>query len=199
MTFNHLNRRLHLYLALTLLPWFFMYGISSIPFSHNEYFEARDRAKGEPLWTQRFERPYDVPVPAEGDLRPWAAGIVADAGLQGSAYGAYRQSPDQINVYVYSFWKSTQIKYFVSEKRLVAEDRRFRFEHFLTGMHAKGGFEQGGFHNLWGVVIDVVCLGMLLWVVTGLIMWWKLPSTRKWGWLALAGGVFSFALFLVAL
>jgi len=199
MTYNHLNRRLHLYLALTLLPWFFMYGISSIPFSHNQYFEERDKAKNIPLWTKRFERAYDVPVPTEGDLRPFGAKVLADTGMQGSAFGAYRQGPDQINVYVYSFWKSTQIKYFISEKRLLAEDRRFRFEHFLTGMHAKGGFEQGGLHNLWGIVIDIVCLGMLLWVVTGLIMWWKLPSTRKWGWLALAGGVLSFALFLVAL
>jgi hypothetical protein len=199
MTYNHLNRRLHLYLALTLLPWFFMYGISSIPFSHNQYFEDRDKAKNIPLWTKRFERAYDVPVPTEGDLRPFGAKVLADTGMQGSAFGAYRQGPDQINVYVYSFWKSTQIKYFISEKRLLAEDRRFRFEHFLTGMHAKGGFEQGGLHNLWGIVIDIVCLGMLLWVVTGLIMWWKLPSTRKWGWLALAGGVHSFALFLVAL
>ena len=30
MTFTHFNRRLHLYLGLALLPWLFMYGISSI-------------------------------------------------------------------------------------------------------------------------------------------------------------------------
>ena len=35
MTFSHVNRRVHLYLALALLPWFFMYGISSVPFVHN--------------------------------------------------------------------------------------------------------------------------------------------------------------------
>ena len=28
MTFSHLNRRVHLYLGLTLVPWFVMYGLS---------------------------------------------------------------------------------------------------------------------------------------------------------------------------
>ncbi|MCC6537189.1 MAG: hypothetical protein IT162_06540 [Bryobacterales bacterium] len=195
MTFHHLNRRTHLYLALFLSPWFLMYGLSSIPFSHNQYFEELDKAKGIPLWTKRAEIPFDQPVPAGPELRPFAEQVVKLTGLTG-AYGAYRQSPKQVNVYVYTFWKSTQVKYFLEEKKLVVEDRRFRWDHFLTGMHAKGGFDQGGWHNAWGVVVDLVCLGMLLWIATGLIMWWNVPVVRNWGWVALASGVVSFGFFL---
>lgn len=196
MRFLHINRRTHLYLALFLLPWFVLYGVSSIAFNHGTWFEERDRALGIPLWTQVSERSgYEIPLPAGADLRPLADRIVADLGLPG-AYGAYRQSPNQINVYVYTFWKSTQVKYFIAEKRLLVEDRRFRWDHFLTGMHAKGGFENGGLHNLWAVLIDVVCIGFLLWVATGLIMWWKLPQTRLWGWVALLAGILSFGGFL---
>lgn len=197
MTFQHLNRRTHLYLALFLLPWFFLYGVSSIPFSHGTYFEEQDKAKGLPLWTPRLVKTdYEVPVPEGPELRVFADRVVKDAGLEGGAYGAYRQSPTQVNVYVYTFWKSTQAKYFIDQKKLVVEDRRFRWDHFLTGMHAKGGFEQGGLHNLWAVVIDLVCLGMVMWIVTGLIMWWSLKSTRIWGWIALLSGLASFTGFL---
>lgn len=195
MKIHHLNRRTHLYLALALLPWFIMYGLSSVAFSHGPYFEQRDKANGVPLWKQRFERSYDIAIPEGPELRAVAEQIVRDTGLSG-AYGAYRQSPDQVNVYVYTFWQSTQVKYFIKEKRLVGEDRRFRWDHFLTGMHAKGGFEQGGLHDLWAVVVDIVCLGMLLWVLTGLVMWWNLPSTRRWGWAALLGGMLAFGFFL---
>jgi hypothetical protein len=199
MTFHHLNRRLHLYLALALLPWFLLYGVSSIPFNHNSYFEALDQAKGLPLWKTRFEKTYDNPPPDDpASLRAWGAQLLHDHNLSG-AFGVYRQSPNQVNIYVYTFLRSTQVKYFPAQKRLLAEDRRFRFDHFLTGMHAKGGFDQGGWHNLWGVIVDLVCLGFLVWVATGLIMWWQLPQTRWWGFLALAAGILSFALFLVAL
>lgn len=199
MKLLHLNRRTHLYLALALLPWFVMYGLSSIAFSHGPYFEARDKATAKPLWIPRFERAnYEIAIPTGPDLRPFADQVVRDTGLSG-AYGAYRQSPKQINVYVYTFWKSTQVKYFIDEKRLVGEDRRFRWDHFLTGMHAKGGFENGGLHNVWAAVVDVVCVAMLLWVVTGLVMWWNLRGTRGWGALALVAGVVSFAIFLAML
>jgi hypothetical protein len=199
MTYNHFNRRLHLYLALTLLPWFFMYGISSLPFSHGSFFQRLDEAKGLPLWTKRFEKNYEIQIPEGNELRPVGAQIMRDHGLQG-AFGVYRQNPNQVNVYVHSFWRSTQVKYFIAEKKLVAEDRRFRWDHFLTGMHARGGFEQDSFlDKLWGVVVDLVCLGMLFWIITGVYMWWKLPSTRRWGWLALGGGITSFVFFVARL
>lgn len=201
MTFFHGNRRTHLYLALFLSPWFLLYGVSSIVFSHNQYFDGRDKAKGLPNWTVRFEKqPYDTAVP-EGTgaaLRPFADRIVSEAGLSGS-YGAYRQGPNQINVYIHRPFQSTQIKYFINEKRLVAEDARFRWDHVLTGMHAKGGFEQGGWNNLWAAMVDVVCLGFLLWIATGLYMWWHLPGVRRWGWLALGSGLVSFACFVAKL
>ena len=196
MTWSHINRRAHLYFALGFSPWFVMYGVSSYVFNHNDFFETRDKAKGLPLWTPRFEKPYEIAIPEDGPLRPVGRKIMEDNGLVGS-FGTYRQTPNQVNVYVHTFWKSTQVKYFIAEKKLVAEDRRFRWEHFLTGMHTRGGFEQEGFLNtLWSVIVDLVCLGMLGWVLTGLIMWWQLPTTRGWGWLAVLGGLGSFAVFL---
>lgn len=196
MTLHQLNRRVHLYLALFLLPWFLMYGVSSIAFSHGPYFEELDKAKGIPLWTQRFERSYEKAVPEGPELRAFGGQLLKDMGIPMTSYGAYRQNANQVNVYVHTFWKSTQLKYFIQEKRVVCEDRRFRFEHFLTGMHAKGGFEQGGLHNLWGVIIDLVCLGMILWIFTGLVMWWSLPFARMWGWVAFGAGIAAFSWFL---
>jgi hypothetical protein len=198
MKLSHANRRIHLYFGLALAPWFLMYGLSSAAFSHGAFLDELDKAKGLPQWTKRFEQTYEIAIPSEGPLRPVGAKMVSDFGLQG-AYGAYRQSPNQINVYIYTFWRSTQLKYFIAEKKVIAEDKRFRWDHFLTGMHAKGGFEQGGLHNLWGIFVDLVCLGMLAWVISGLVMWWQLPSTCGWGWLAFLGGLISFVLFLLRL
>ncbi len=196
MTFLQFNRRAHLYLGLGLLPWFLLYGVSSIPFAHSQYFEELDKAKGLPLWKLREERAYRIEVPAEGDLRAVGAKIMEDFGLEGS-FGTYRQGERQVNVYIHTFLKSTQVKYFVEEGRVTVEERRFRWDHFLTGMHARGGFEQDGWlTKAWGVVVDVVVVGMAWWVVSGLIMWWKLPGKRRWGWVALGLGVGSWVVFM---
>ena len=201
MTYSHLNRRLHLYLGMALLPWFFMYGISSVPFAHNQFFDRRDAAKGLALWTLRAERPLDVPVPDDtAGLRALGATLLRNAGVDATSYGAYRQSPTQVNVYAYSFWKSTQLKYFIDQKKLTVEDRRFRWDHFLTGMHARGGFEQEGFLlRSWSVVVDLVSVAMIVWVASGLYMWWELPGQRRWGWLAILAGTISFLFFTLRL
>ena len=122
--------------------------------------------------------------------------IMETCGLEGS-FGAYRHSPTQVNVYVYTFWKSTEVKYFLDRKLLRVEDRRFRWDQFLTGMHARGGFDQDGFlDDLWAVLVDVVCLGFLTWITTGIIMWWQVKHTRMWGWAALGAGAGLFSAFL---
>ncbi|HEY7499999.1 MAG TPA: hypothetical protein VH740_15875 [Vicinamibacterales bacterium] len=208
MTFSHFNRRTHLYLGLALLPWFFMYGLSSLPFAHSAYFDARDAAKKLPLWTLRADRTVDVPVPAAGadgqvdpkDLRAFGARLLQDAGISGTSFGAYRQSPNQINVYSHTFRKSTQLKYFVDSRRLTVEERRFRWDHFLTGMHARGGFEDERlFVRSWSVIVDIVSLAMIVWVASGLIMWWTLPGHRRWGLLTIAAGAISFLIFAATL
>jgi hypothetical protein len=197
MSFHLLNRRLHLYLGLALLPWFALYGVSSIPFSHGAYFEERDKAKGLPNWTTRFERAYSVPVPEGTDLRRLGARILKDSGVAGGSWGVYRQGPNRIDVYVHRPFESVQIRYLTAERKLVALDKRFRWDHFLTGMHAKGGFEQESLlEDSWGVLVDLVCIAILVWIASGIVMWWQMPRLRGWGWLALAGGCVSFAFFV---
>ena len=137
---------------------------------------------------------------APADLRNFGAGLLEAAGIRGTNFGVYRQSPTQVNVYSYSFWTSTQLKYFIDQKRLTIEDKRFRWDQFLTGMHGRGGFEQDGLlATSWSVVVDLVCLAIVLWIASGLYMWWNLRGHRRWGWAAILAGVISFAVFTMRL
>ena len=145
MTFAHLNRRMHLYLGLALLPWFLMYGLSSIPFAHTPFFDGATQPRacrcgrsGPP--TGRSAGSGRTRGAARARRRAAAARRTSST----SSFGVYRQSPTQVNVYAYSFRHSTQLKYFTDQKRMTVEDRRFRWDHFLTGMHGRGGFEQEG-------------------------------------------------------
>jgi len=198
MNFNLFVRRLHLYLALVLLPWFLMYGLSSVPFAHKAWFDSL-YSDGSPAWKLRAEIPYDAPVPPDSELRQLGAQIMRDTGLKGS-FGTYRANPREVNVYVHTFWHSTQVKYFLDKKQLRLEDRRFRWDEFFTGMHARGGFEDPRPLNLgWSIVVDLVCVGFILWIASGIYMWWKIPHSRGWGWLALGSGAAVFAAFLAGL
>jgi hypothetical protein len=194
MKFSHFNRRLHLYLGLFLLPWFAVYGVSSIPFSHPQWF----RSDNDALWKLRLERPYELPVQSD-DLKEIGSALVKEIEAKG-AYGANRPNPNRINVYVHTFWTATRITYDIPAKQLRAEDRQFRWRNWLTGFHARGGFQHDSLLNdAWALVVDAVCVAFLVWIATGLYMWWQLPQSRWWGWTALGAGVASFIGFLLAL
>ena len=140
-----------------------------------------------------------IEISENANLDEIGARIFKDSGLDGS-FGTYRPNERQIDVYVYTFWKSSQAKYLIDQKRLVVEDRRFRWDHFLTGMHARGGYEHPAFlEYAWAGVVDLVCLGFIVWIATGIYMWWQLRRTRSWGFLALGSGVLLFLVFLLAL
>jgi hypothetical protein len=49
------------------------------------------------------------------------------------------------------------------------------------------------------VIVDLVCLGILLWIVTGFYMWWGVSGHRRWGWVAILAGAGSFVLFTLRL
>ena len=198
MTFNLLVRRTHIYLALSLLPWFFSYAIGALPFMHESFFQ-KFYLDGQPDRTVRFDRQYHIPIAEGVDLRQVGAQILKDAGMEGS-FGVYRPSKEKLNVYLFDFWSSTELTYFINQGRLLAEDNRFRWDHFLTGLHARGGFDQDSvLDDSWALLVDTVCLGILIWIASGLYMWWQIRHVRLWGVLALSGGLISFLVFLLGL
>ena len=116
------------------------------------------------------------------------------------AFSVSRAGKNRLNIYRFDFWSITRVTYDIDQGRIRVEDGRFRWDRLLTGMHARGGYQQEIFLNdLWAVVVDIVCVGFLVWIASGIYMWWLLPNARRWGTVALGGGLVSFAAFLVLL
>jgi hypothetical protein len=177
-----------------------MYGVTSIPFSHAAWIQQSFYNSGAPEWTLRVDKPYEIEIPAGNELRSTGERMLTDSGVEPGAFGAYRDGAGRLSVYRHDFWRSTRITYFPDEKRLRAEDKRFRWDHFLTGLHARGGYDQASFLNdAWAIIVDLVCLSILVWIISGLVMWWQIPQHRVWGMAAIAAGVAAFALFLIKL
>lgn len=189
MTFAHFVRRAHLYTGLFLLPWVIMFGISTIPINH----EAPEPAN----WTRISEHSFDASVPGpEENLRPLGRQMMNAAGIEGG-YWVYRLNPRQVQVGHPDFLAPVRMNYLTQEKRLVVERRPFSLRGFLSGMHTRGGYDMDGFwDSVWAVFVDVVCVGLILWIASGFYMWWGLPSTRRWGWMALGSGIVCFGVII---
>jgi hypothetical protein len=194
-TFDKVNRRTHLYLGLCLMPWLFMYGLSSFILIHQSWFGLGKRPAWEPLW----EKPYSRPISSTGvnnepDLRATAQAILKDCHLEG-AFWVEKPNPDTLHIDRFTFWGSTSLTYSLKEQKLKAERQRMPVSQAVIRMHFRGGYGQPDLANkLWGLVVDLACVGILIWVASGLIMWWRLPRLRLWGAVAVVVGFASFLL-----
>lgn len=197
MSFNHFNRRLHLYLALALLPWFLVYGVSSLAIQHPDLFSAGE--PDAPPWEQVGERAYTLDIPDDPDWRQVGARVLEDEGVEG-LFRVDHRDPDRIRVFRFSFWSQTRYTYDVASQTLTTERQGRNLRTFLVWMHIRSGFGQESILNdLWALIVDIVNVGFILWIATGLYMWWLLPAQRRWGFVALGGGILTFTWFLISL
>ncbi len=200
ITFDRINCRAHLYLGLILIPWVMMYGVSSFVISHHASWFKSDQP---PVWEPVFERPYQHPVPDQAnmsnetnraELRMVATEILKENNLEGAFY-AERPNPGELRINRNSFFDQTRLIYSIKDQKLRAERQHSRWDQVILRMHTRNGYNQPLFLNkLWAFMVDLSCTAILLWITSGLIMWWRLARVRLWGAIALGGGILSFLL-----
>jgi hypothetical protein len=190
--FDKINRRTHLYLGLFLMPWLLMYGVSSFIIIHQSWFRPDKEPVGEPL----FEKEYTRPVSDQEDPRAMAREILKDCNLEG-AFWANKPDATTLLIDRFSFWASTRLTYSIKDQKLKAERQRMRPSQAVVRMHFRGRFGQPTFWDkFWGLLVDLACVGIIIWIASGLIMWWRLPRPRAWGAIAACGGAGMFLLLL---
>jgi len=198
-------RRLHTYLGIALVPWFFMYAAGAAVLNHRQLVGGWLKSD-KPEWTLRFEREYSRPLPATHSqrrlppevLRPLAAAILDDLGLGGRSFWTDMPSDNRVNIHAFKFLTATRVTWFMDQGRVRAEDQRFSLDRFLVGMHERGGFEQQPWlTKAWGVIVDLVALSLLTWVLSGLYVWWKGRRRHLGGGIVLAAGLICFVVLVL--
>ena len=190
--FDKVNRRTHLYLGLFLMPWLLMYGVSSFIIIHQPWFEADKRD----VWQLLYEKEYHRAVNSEADLRATAQEMLKDCNLEG-AFWVEKPNPDTLHIDRFGFWESTRLTYAIKEQKLRVEHQKMNVPQAVMRMHFRGGYDQPSFWDkFWGLLVDVACIGIIIWLVSGLVMWWRLPRLRTWGGIAVGGGILSFLLLI---
>jgi hypothetical protein len=194
---NLIFRRTHLYLGMLLIPWLTMYALSTVLFNHGAYF--RQFRPADPQWSPWWVKDCALDVPEGTDkLRETAGRLLADNGLRG-AFGVQRQG-QRLNINVQNFWQPKRLIYDIEKQKLWAETKKFAWIELFSRLHFRVGYGQPGvLNNLWAVIVDVFCVTMLIWITTGLYLWWKLAHTRRWGFITIGAGVVSIVMLLLTL
>lgn len=78
----------------------------------------------------------------------------------------------------------------VSGRTIESPGEPLSIRRFLTRLHLAHGYTYSlGARWVWAVFVDLMAFVMLFWGGSGLLMWWQIKMTRRWGLMAVAASV----------
>jgi len=185
-----------MYLALFLTPWMCMYALSSLAMNHRDSIRALYGGHP-PEYEKESDAPYTGTFPADARPRDVALQILIDLGLDGAHSVRGRLSRGRLTIHRHDPITPRRITYTPADRNLLVERRAYRTSALLEGLHRRRGYQHDYFlEDAWGASVDLVIVAMVLWVASGLWMWWELKPTRRWGTACTAAGIVLFGLFL---
>ena len=194
---NLIFRRVHLYLGMLLIPWVLIYALSTFTFNHRDWF--RGQFNQPDSWAQLWKKEFKADVPRQQPkLKEWARSVLDENGIKGGFN--VRQNPQSVLINLIQFRNPIRVTYQKNEGQLLAEQKRTTLAEMMVRMHVRHGYGRDGvLYDSWAFVVDLVCFAIIAWVATGLYMWWKIPSTRKAGWMAILSGLATFLLLVLTM
>jgi len=194
--FSKVNRRTHMYLALFLSPWMLMYALSTIVMNHREQFKEH---YGGALvkWDKEMEQQYQGKFTPDADARFMGAQIMRDLQFDGNFNVNMSKDRRKLTILRTDPVTPRRITYSLTDGDLLVEKQQFRAQPFLESLHRRRGFQSAFLlDDLWGVVVDAVIVAMVIWIMSGLWMWWELKVTRLTGAMFMVSGLALFTMFL---
>jgi hypothetical protein len=142
---------------------------------------------------------YDGSFPENAELRTISAQILTSVGLDG-AHSVNRRSDGAIVITRYDLLTPRRLTYSSADRTVVIEKLQHRPAALLERFHRRRGYATGYLlDTVWAISVDLALAAMMVWVLSGLWMWWEMKVTRRVGGLALLGSVGLFAFYLLTL
>jgi len=197
------NRKLHYYIGLYLLFFVWLYSLTGLLLNHSTW-------QFQQFWPSRRvsaeERLIQDPIPGS-DLEQ-ARELMRQFGVRGEiALPVGRPTRTRLEVRASRPGYSYVILADLCRHRARLETTHVNTWGVVRALHEFIGVRLAGsgtrrnwiVTSVWALSMDAVSLGLIVMVVGGYYLWWRLPRKRAWGVVALAPGVLCCGAFVFGL
>ena len=173
-----ITREIHLYSSLMTATMLVMYIVTSYMFIHHDTFHVEEVT--EPV---RYEKisPKDI------DEANWDS-FLSKHRIKGRLTRESTLKSGE-RMWIYETATTThKITISASKQEMRIEKSEMNFSGKMTGLHRARGYGGGWQYNLYAALLDVVGISLILFSITGIILWLKLLQHNIWAWIVLLSG-----------
>ena len=197
------TRKLHNYLGLYLLLFVWLFSVSGLVLNHSKWSVAQ-------FWKARQEtvsqRAFRIP-PGSGDLAT-AADLMRQFGIVGEL-GETRRSPDgrHFDFQVVRPGRVFRVQALLDSARATVTEIKLNAWGVVDALHKFTGVKMDEpaltrdwiLTRIWSLAMDALALGLVVLVLSGVYLWYRLPRRRLPGFIALFLGIACCAFFAYGL
>ncbi len=176
-----LMRNVHLILGLVSVLFLGVYGVSSVRFGHNTWFERQPQVSEQAIAVE--------PAIAE---TPRALGLhlIRNHGLRGELFRVQPVKDNAMRFMIRRPGTNYQVEYVQGAAEAKVTTRRQGFSGMLTALHtAHGLWHENAWFNLWGVMVLLTSLALFALGASGVYLWFKTYEERRVGTVLLVAGL----------
>ena len=174
-----LIRKIHLYASLTTLVFFAMYLITSFMMMHHDFFHPGEAEK----FTEEFEVSANDISDENWDL------FLSEHGVHGKQVRE-RTSEEGDLIRDYDSPQSHYKLTIAANRQSVSiETMNRNTAGAVIGFHRLRGYEGPITYLLYAFMLDVTAIALIVFALTGIILWLNVLKDKRWGWATLAFGM----------
>lgn len=195
------NRRIHFLLGLYLLLFIWLFAVSGLVLNHGKWAFAD-------FWPERVEtsRSAVVHVSADSSDESIARGLMHHLSLVGELNRTERRGENEFELQLTRPGLTTDVVVDFAAGQATIKDTRLNAWGVLSALHHFTGVSMGEpsrtrdwwLTRVWSLCIDAIALGLIVLVVTGVYLWWRLGKKRLAGAAMILTGALVCVAFLYA-
>jgi hypothetical protein len=174
----HFIRRIHLFTGLLLLVFVVMYFASGYIMIHATWFGGR-----EPKVSVRSET---LDLPANESDAELANRLQAIFGLRGQSGAPEHRKDGSVRINYARPGTTFQAVINSGGKQITITRRDFGFAGVANGLHRLRGYHGGWAYWTWSLMYDSASLSLIVFGISGVILWYQSSARRLAGWICLA-------------
>jgi hypothetical protein len=106
--------------------------------------------------------------------------------LSGKRFPARKQENGNI---VFEYWRPGEAYEVIltpNKPEVIIKRHKWQWQNTMIGFHRMHDYMGGLIYTIWAFLLDIVSLSLIVFGITGIIMWYKLTTKPLLGWILLS-------------
>ncbi|SRR5579883_3188583 len=182
-------RRIHLFTGLVLLVFVLMYFVTGYVMVHERWFGKR--SSKDSSRTEALDLPPGI---SDAELSRY---VQATFDVHGQAGAPEHRKDGSIRINYVCPGTAVQALIEPAGKQVTIKTKQYGFAGTANGLHRLKGYHGGWTYWVWSLMYDSASVALIVFAITGVILWYQSTTRHLPGWLCLAAGLgFTIAMIL---